>query len=98
MALLEAAACGCAVCGTNVGALRDLAARQAALACAPAEPAALAGVMQQALADRAPLAARGGEIVEREYSLPSICARLSALYARLHLSRETYGDTDIVAA
>ncbi|MBI4670131.1 MAG: glycosyltransferase family 4 protein [Chloroflexi bacterium] len=83
MALLEAAACGCAVCGTKVGALRDLARRDAAIAAAVGDTAALADAMQYAFAERARLSAQSQQITDREYNLKHIAKRLVALYAHL---------------
>lgn len=82
MALLEAAACGCAVCGTNVGALADLARRNAGVACPPHAAAALADALLRAYNDRAALAPRVQRLVTREYNLESIGERLTQLYHR----------------
>lgn len=83
MALLEAAACGCAVCGTNQGALADLAREGGAIAAADHSAEALAAVMESAYHARAALSRRGKQIIEREYNLEQICTRLAGLYARL---------------
>jgi glycosyltransferase involved in cell wall biosynthesis len=83
MALLEAAACGGAVCGTNVGALRDLAARDVASACAVGDVSGLAEVMYKTAAERARSSARVLKFVDSEYNLEQISKRLNALYARL---------------
>lgn len=80
MALLEAAACGCAVCGTNVGALADLAKRGGAVTCQPNDAAALAETMLQTFQDRALLAARVQRLVSREYDLEQIRERLLQVY------------------
>lgn len=83
MALLEAAACGCAVCGTNVGALADLARADAGVAAAVGDANALARAIELAYAKRPELSARASQKVEREYNLPHVAARLENLYARL---------------
>lgn len=87
MALLEAAASGCAVCGTAVGALRDLARQDAAIAVPPGSADALAGAILDTL--RAPLSerARAGEIARCEYNLERICARLETMYRKLAAPR-----------
>lgn len=71
MALLEAAACGCAVCGTDAGILHDLAQRGLAMVAPPGEPAALARAIESALAARAS-AHTLSEFVRREYNLDRI--------------------------
>ncbi len=83
MALLEAAACGCAVCGTNVGALRDLARANAAVACAVGDADALADAMLCAYTNRVGLRERARQQVECEYNLSTLGARLENLYKRL---------------
>lgn len=83
MALLEAAACGCAVCGTNVGVLRDFAQRGAAIAAAVGDVPALAEAMQSAFRARARLCEQSKKITDSEYNLEHISNRLRALYARL---------------
>jgi glycogen(starch) synthase len=88
MALLEAAACGCAVCGTNVGALADFAVARAASASPVGDANALADAMRAAYTARVELAARGTEKIEREYNLARITERLETLYARLNAGDE----------
>lgn len=83
MALLEAAACGCAVCGTDVGALRDLSMRDAALVAPVRGVSALARVILQTWEQRAGFSARASEIVHREYNLEQISARLLDEYTQL---------------
>ncbi len=80
MALLEAAACGCAVCGTDVGALRDLGRRDAALTAPVGDVNALAGVMSDALRRRDEYGSRAGQIVQQEYNLERVCERLECVY------------------
>lgn len=90
MALLEAAACGCAVCGTNQGALADLAREGGAIA-ADSSAEALATAMEMAYHARAQLRRRGRQIIEREYNLEHVCVRLQRLYARLkHGDRDSF--------
>jgi glycosyltransferase involved in cell wall biosynthesis len=83
MALLEAAACGCAVCGTNVGALRDMAARGAAISCGVDDIEGLARAMCETAAERARCGRQVLKFVDSEYNLNQISNRLNALYARL---------------
>jgi len=80
MALLEAAACGCALCGTNVGALRDFARRGAAIAAAVGDAAGLAKAMLDAFRARARLSEQSKKITESEYNLERISDRLRMLY------------------
>ncbi len=81
MALLEAAACGCAVCGTSVGALADLARREAAIVCEPNDARALAETMARAYRERASLAPRVGRIVASEYNLEHVAGCLLRVYS-----------------
>jgi glycosyltransferase involved in cell wall biosynthesis len=83
MAVLEAGACGCAMCGTNVGALADLARAGAAMTCAPCDAHALAETMLRAYAARAGLRERARQSIEQEYNLAKVGARLETLYARV---------------
>jgi glycosyltransferase involved in cell wall biosynthesis len=83
MALLEAAACGCALAGTNVGALADLATQSAAVPAPVHSPGALAHAMQAAFDDCQNLARRSGEILEREYTVDVTRARLEKTYRQL---------------
>lgn len=84
MAVLEAGACGAALCGTAIGALADVAAQGAAV-CAPVgEPDALAQAMRDAYARCASLGARARPIIEREYNLELLSPRLVELYAQLN--------------
>ncbi len=80
MALLEAAACDCAVCGTNVGVLRDFAQRGAAIAAVVGDVPALAEAMQSAFRARARLSEQSKKITESEYNLERISDRLRMLY------------------
>lgn len=82
MALLEAAACGCALCGTNVGALRDMARDGAAVACATGDVNALACAMAGAAREHAQYSARAQSSVLSNYALGHIARRLDALYAQ----------------
>lgn len=82
MALLEAAACGCAVCGTNVGALADLAKRGAGITCPPQDAPALADAMLRAHRERAALAPLARRIVTHEYNLETLGDRLLQIYHR----------------
>ncbi len=97
MAVLEAAACGCAVCGTNVGALADLARGGGAIAYAVGDADALGGAMVRAFTERAALTARAKQIVESEYNLEHVCARLESLYARLKHGNENLEHSRVVA-
>jgi glycosyltransferase involved in cell wall biosynthesis len=90
MALLEAAACGCAVCGTDVGALRDLGARHAALTCAVGDAVALAQVMHQTYAGRDRWAVLAHERVARDYALDVITTRLTSLYSSVRAVPKTH--------
>lgn len=83
MALLEAAACGCAVCGTDVGALADFAKQDAGRSSRVGDANALANTMLDAYAERAVLSARARELVTREYDLEIVGARVQTLYAQL---------------
>ncbi len=83
MALLEAAACGCAVCGTDVGALHDLAQQGVALVSKPGDDDALAVTMCQTYSERKLRAAQTWEIVDCEYNLERVCARLQETYVQL---------------
>lgn len=83
LALLEAAACGCAVCGTNVGALRDLARENLALQVAVGDADALADAMRYTFFEHVPRGIQAMEYVRREYNLGQICQRLNARYAAL---------------
>ena len=83
MALLEAAACGGAVCGTDVGALRDLARGGGAIGCATGDADALARAMLRTYEQRDALGTRAREIVAREYQLTQIGERLTTLYQEL---------------
>lgn len=87
MALLEAAACGCAVCGTDVGALRDVAREGEAVMCAVGDVNALAEAMLTAWRERAALGACAAQVVAREYDLARITDRLSAFYQAIEGSR-----------
>jgi phenylacetate-CoA ligase len=95
MALLEAAACGCAVCGTNVGALRDLADREGAIPAPVADAGLLAAAMRDTFARRSVLAERAGQIVRNEYNLEQTAARLLDLDSQL-VSSQTYRGTRLV--
>lgn len=83
MALLEAAACGSAVCGTGVGILADMGRGDPRLLCEPGDARALAETMQYAYAGRAHFGPYAREIVTRDLALDLISARLEKLYARL---------------
>lgn len=80
MALLEAAACGAAVCGTNFGALADLASQNAALVCEPDNAVALAETMLRVYRERLTYAPRAHALVTRDYNLEAIATRLQQLY------------------
>jgi glycosyltransferase involved in cell wall biosynthesis len=80
MALLEAAACGCAVCGTNVGALADLAAQNAAHVCAPNDAPAMAETMLRVYRERLTFAPRVHALVTRNFNLDTIADRLGHVY------------------
>ncbi len=82
MAALEAGACGCALAGTHVGALADLARGGGAITCAVGDANALAETMRRAYTDRVALGERSRQMVESEYNLTHICARLEGVYAR----------------
>lgn len=86
IALLEAGACGVALCGTNVGALSDLAEQEGAIAVEPHSVNALARAMQQAHEQRTVLGRRACELIRRDYDLDSICTQLIEIYSRLTLS------------
>jgi len=86
MAVLEAAACGCAVCGTDVGALHDLARGGGAIACAVGDADALASALPRAYVERVGLAERARQLVECEYNLERLAQRLIQLYTTLHYS------------
>ena len=83
MALLEAAACGCAVCGTDVGALHDLMRREAAFTAPVGDIDTLTKVILRTLEATPHLAARASEIVHREYNLEQISGRLLDEYTQL---------------
>lgn len=88
MALLEAAACGAAVAGTNVGALADLAREGGAIGTPIGSPDALADAMIEGYSQRAVFGEQGSRIVEREYNLESICARLTSVYRGLRSTND----------
>jgi 1,2-diacylglycerol 3-alpha-glucosyltransferase len=97
MALLEAGACGCALAGTDVGILSDLAhdgnpdvTTPVALACPVASPAQLARVMLDAYAARSMLGARAASHIEKEYNLQHIAGRLMTVYRQLKLPKEPF--------
>jgi glycosyltransferase involved in cell wall biosynthesis len=83
MALLEAAACGSAVCGTNVGILADLARARQGIVCEPGDAPALADAMLNAHRERVNFGQRARQIVARDFALELIARRLENLYARL---------------
>lgn len=83
MALLEAAACGCALCGTDVGALRDMARGGAARSCPAGDVTALACAMVDTGQEHAHYSARAQSSVVSDYSLGYIVRRLRALYAQI---------------
>jgi glycosyltransferase involved in cell wall biosynthesis len=96
MALLEAAACGVAVAGTNVGALADLVREGAAIPSfkqgfpkGDESAVELANAMVKAYYQRAELRARASRIIEREYNLDHIRARLEKRYT------DACGRTDV---
>ena len=97
MAVLEAAACGCAVCGTKVGALADVARGGGAITGAVGDANALADAMLRAYTARAGLSARAKQIVESEYNLEHVCARLESLYTRLKHGNENLEHNRVVA-
>ncbi len=97
MALLEAAACGCAVCGTNVGVLADLAERGAALTAPVGDMDALLDVVKRMWEQRTTFAAHAQEIVHCEYNLEHICARVLNEYARLAAHTGTTHDIQPLA-
>jgi len=97
MALLEAAACGCAVCGTTVGALADLAERGAALTAPVGDMDALVDVVKRTWERRTMYGAHAQEIVHREYNLEHICARVLDEYARLAAPSGTVHDIQPLA-
>lgn len=82
MALLEAAACGCALCGTDVGILRDMARDGAAVRCAVSDVNALACAMASAAKEHAQYSRRAQSSVLSNYALGHISRRLDALYAQ----------------
>ena len=98
MALLEAAACGCAVAGTRVGALADLAAESAAVAAPVGAADLLAEAMQNAFTDRQVLVARTGEILEREYTVTVTRTRLEKIYSRLACGNELAFEHNVARA
>lgn len=98
MAMLEAAACGCAVCGTRVGALADLARQDAAIASPVGDAQALAGAMRMAYQERAALSLRAYSIVERDYNLETVAAQLETLYAQLEAGEKSFAQTTIAGA
>jgi glycosyltransferase involved in cell wall biosynthesis len=81
MAVLEAAASGLPVVGTDVGILSDLAERGAAIVVPPKDPVALAEAMRQAMTSPLPRAARALEIAQSEYNLGRIRERLVRVYS-----------------
>jgi glycosyltransferase involved in cell wall biosynthesis len=83
MALLEAGACACALAGTRVGILADLALRDAAVPSPPGDPLALAQAMLDAWTMRAELGARAARLVRDELNLSATVERLEQVYARL---------------
>lgn len=94
MALLEAGASGCALVGTNVGALADLAPQGAAIAVPVNSPEILAQAMIGAYHERDSLARRAREIIEREYNLERVCQKLVELASRRDIPPEgPYGAT-----
>lgn len=98
MALLEAGACGCAMCGTNKGALADLARAGAAIAAEDDSPTALATAMEKAYQIHPTLGPHGRQMVEREYNLERICARLEHLYMRLKQGGKFSLEHDVAGA
>lgn len=83
MALLEAAACGCAICGTNVGALADLERKGAAISAQVGSASHLRRAIEMAYSERVALGARAREIVEHEYNLEQICGRVLEVHSQL---------------
>lgn len=98
MALLEAAACGCALCGTEVGVLTALARDGAAISAPVGSPEELATIMQTCFRERAALRERGRQIVEQEYNLERIQTRLEGVYHRLKQGDKVSFERDIARA
>ncbi len=87
MAILEAGACGCAIVGTNVGILADLAhsshtdTSPLAIACPPSSPIELARAMQHSYAQHRALSNRAAQHIEQEYNLQRTAERLQHVMA-----------------
>ena len=83
-ALLEAMACGCLIVGSDVGAVREYLG-EAGLVCPPADPAALAAAIRQALADPARAQLLGA--AAREQSLRFDVKVVAARFRQLVVGR-----------
>ena len=80
MAVLEAAATGIPIVGTDVGVLSALAGQGAAIAVPTGDAKALAGAMRRALSSPGKLGAWAREIAQSEYNLEGIGERLLEVY------------------
>lgn len=86
IAVLEAAATGIPIVGTDVGVLSDLAAKDAAVAVPVQDPAALARGISKALASRVRLGEAARGVAQTEYNLERIGERLIELYDSVSVS------------
>ncbi|MBI3742407.1 MAG: glycosyltransferase [Chloroflexi bacterium] len=83
MAILEAAACGCAIAGTRVGILPELAEQGGAIVTEKFASEELRAAIKDAQARRAELGTRARAMVEQDYALNVVKEKWIALYAQM---------------
>lgn len=87
MAVLEAAASGVPIAGTNVGVLADLAAKGAAIVVRPGQADALAMAMGNAMSSASEISLRAVDLARSDYDIQAVCDNLVQVYLSLQAHR-----------